>query len=430
MSTTVMIALALLIIFFVLVFMNVPIAISLGISTIATSAIFNIPWNGFGDILYTGMAKYNLLAIPFFILCGAIMDKSGISNRIVKFANCLVGPIPGGLAIVSIIITCFWGAISGSGPATVYALGSILIPAMIRSGYSHAFAASCMAAAASISVIIPPSTTLIVYGVMATTSISDLYLAGILPGIMMGALFCIYAFVISKKRGYKAGKFGTKKEIISTFKESFFGLLSPVFILGSIYAGIATPTESAVIGCIYSLIIGSLVYKGLNKKMVVEAFTQASKDTATLMLIIGCASCFSWLITSKGIANLASAAIISVSSSKYILVFLCAVILVIAGCFLDSISIIYIFYPLLWPVISSLGYSSIWFGVVLSMAIAIGMATPPVAVNIYPACNLAGIKMQQIVKDILGFVAMDFVAIALVIFVPQIIDCLPMFFAS
>lgn len=353
------------------------------------------------------------------------MDRSGISNRIVKFANCLVGPIPGGLAIVSIVLTCFWGAISGSGPATVYALGSILIPAMIRSGYSPAFAAACMAASASISVIIPPSTTLIVYGVMAATSISDLYLAGILPGIMMGGLFCLWAFIVSKKRGYSAGKFGTAAEIWATFKESFFGILSPVFILGSIYAGIATPTESAVIGCLYSLIIGIFVYKGLNLRNLLGVFTQAAKDTSTLMLIIGCASCFSWLITSKGIAGVASAAIISVSGNTYILAFLCAVILLIAGCFLDSISIIYIFYPLLWPVISSLGYSSIWFGVVLSMAISVGMATPPVAVNIYPACNLAGIKMQDIIRDILGFVFMGFLSMIIVLFIPQIIDCLP-----
>lgn len=430
MSQTMMIGLTLLILFLILVALNIPIAVCLGVSSLITMLVFNIPYNGFGDILYTGMSKYSLLAVPFFILAGTIMDKSGTSKRIVDFANCLVGPIPGGLAIVSIILTCFWGAISGNGPATVYALGSVLIPAMIRSGYSAPFAAACIAAASAISVVIPPSTTLIVYGVMSNTSISDLYLAGFAPGILMGALFCLVAFIVSKKRGYSAGKFGTPSEIWHCFKRSFFGLLAPVFILGSIYAGIATPTESAVIGSVYAFIVGAFIYKGFQIKEIWEVFKSSAKSTASLMLIIGCASVFSWLVTSKGIASAVSAALMSVSDNRYVLGFLCALILLIAGFFLDGISITYLFYPCLWPVVSDMGYSSIWFGVVLSMAIAIGMATPPVAVNIYPACHLAGIKMKDIVKDIIPFVIMGFASLIIVLFFPQIIDFLPVLFGN
>ena len=422
MSTAATIGLTLLAIFMVLVVLNVPIAVCLGISTLVTSVIFHVPYQGFGDILYTGIAKSSLLAVPFFILCGAIMEKSGTSARIVKVANCLVGPIPGGLAVMSIILTCFWGAISGNGPATVYALGSVLIPAMISAGYSPAFAAACIAASSAISVVIPPSTTLIVYGVMAGASVSDLYLAG----IMMGALMCGWAIFISIKRNYRgADHFGSKEEILKTLKDSWLGLLAPVFILGSIYAGIATPTESAVIGCVYAMIIGTFAYRGIKFKNLLEIFKSSAKSTATLMLIIGCASCFSWLVTSQGIAGAVSSALMGISNNKYVLGFLCALILLIAGFFLDGISISYLFYPLLWPVVSALGYSNIWFGVVLSMAIAVGMATPPVAVNIYPACHLAKIKMSEITKDIFGFVAMGFLAMIIVLFVPQIIDFMP-----
>lgn len=426
MSTAATIGLTLLAIFMVLVVLNVPIAVCLGISTLVTSVIFHVPYQGFGDILYTGIAKSSLLAVPFFILCGAIMEKSGTSARIVKFANCLVGPIPGGLAVMSIILTCFWGAISGNGPATVYALGSVLIPAMISAGYSPAFAAACIAASSAISVVIPPSTTLIVYGVMAGASVSDLYLAGFVPGVMMGALMCGWAIFISIKRNYRgADHFGSKEEILKTLKDSWLGLLAPVFILGSIYAGIATPTESAVIGCVYAMIIGTFAYRGIKFKNLLEIFKSSAKSTATLMLIIGCASCFSWLVTSQGIAGAVSSALMGISNNKYVLGFLCALILLIAGFFLDGISISYLFYPLLWPVVSALGYSNIWFGVVLSMAIAVGMATPPVAVNIYPACHLAKIKMSEITKDIFGFVAMGFLAMIIVLFVPQIIDFMP-----
>lgn len=425
MTTAAVVGLTLLGIFIFLLVLNVPIAVCLGVSSVITMLIFKVPYAGFGDILYTGMAKYSLLAVPFFILAGTLMEKGGTSKRIVEFANCMVGPIPGGLAIVSIILTCFWGAISGNGPATVYALGSVLIPAMIASGYSPAFAAAAIAASSAISVVIPPSTTLIVYGVMSGTSISDLYIAGFVPGIMMGLLMCVYTFFVSKKRGYKGGTWGTRKEVWRTFKRSFWGLLSPVIILGTIYAGICTPTESAVIGCVYSFVIGAFVYRGLRWRELVQVFKSAAKSTASLMLIIGCASVFSWLVTNQGIAGAVSKALMSVSSNKYVLGFLCAFILLIAGFFLDGISISYLFYPLLWPVVSSLGYSSLWFGVVLSMAIAVGMATPPVAVNIYPACHLAKIKMKDITKDIFGFVAMGFLSMLIVLLIPEIIDFLP-----
>ncbi len=237
MSTAVAIAIFMLIAFFVLVFANVPITVCLGVASLATMFIFGIPIASVTDIVYTGLSKYALLAVPFFILAGGIMEKSGTSSRIIKFANCMVGPSPGGLAIVSIILTCFWGAISGNGPATVYALGTILIPAMVLSGYSPAFAAAVMAASSAISVVIPPSTTLIIYGVIAGQSISDLYMAGFLPGLFMGALFIVYAYVVSKKRGYGGGQKTNRKEVWKTFKESFWGLLTPVIILGGIYGG-------------------------------------------------------------------------------------------------------------------------------------------------------------------------------------------------
>ncbi len=421
------IGITLLIIFFILVALSAPISVSLGLSTIITMILFNqgSMISMYANMMFSGMAKYTMLAVPFFILAGVIMDKSGISKRIVKLANLMVGPIPGGMALVSIIVTTFWGALSGSGPATVVALGSILIPGMIEAGYKPGFAAATIAASAAISVVIPPSITLVAYGVSAGDSISNLFMGGVIPGLLMGVTFLGYAFIVSVKRGYRGSHFGSRKEIWAAFKDASWGLLSPVIILGGIYGGIVTPTEAALIAVFYSLFVGVFIYKDFDLKTIWGIMANAANSSASIMIIMANASVLTWLVQSQGIATIVSNALMGISDNRYIIMLTMVFIMLIAGFFIDGISITYIFVPLFLPVVNSLGFSSLAFGVIMSMAIAIGFTTPPVAVNLYPACNIANIKLSAISKEVIGYVLAGLVAVVACVFFEDIILFLP-----
>ena len=419
------IGLILLILFFLLVLMNIPIAVSLGLSTIITMILYGIPLGMYLDTINAGLSKYTLLAVPFFILAGFIMEKSGISKRIIAFARLLTGPVPGGLGIISIVVTLFWGAISGSGPATVAALGSILIPAMIEDGYDKGFAAALIAASSAVAVVIPPSINLVVYGVISGDSIGTLFISGIIPGILMGICFIVYAFIYSMRHGYRGERFGTVKEVLHGFREAIWGLFSPIIILGGIYGGIFTPTEAAVVAVIYSLLIGLFVYKEFNVKDLWHILADAGVSSASILIIMANAGAMTWLITSQGIATRFGTALLGVSDHRIVILLLIDLMVIIAGVFIDGISIAYIFVPLFLPVVTQLGMSSIWFGVVLTVGIAIGFTTPPVAVNLYPACRIANIPLGKISKEIIGFVAAGVVALILITIFPDIVLLLP-----
>lgn len=417
--------LILLVIFFVMLFLRIPIAVSIGLSTLVTMLISGMPIGSFASQMLTGTQKYTLLAMPFFILAGNIMTHSGISKRIVNFANLLCGDIPGGIAIISIIVTVFWGALSGSAPATVVALGMVLIPGMIEAGYSPAFAAATIACSAAISVVIPPSIPMVAYGVVQGASIGDLLLGGVFPGLLMGLACIVWAFVVSKKRGYKGARFGTGKEIWKGFKDAFWGLITPIIILGGIYGGFVSPTEAAVIACVYSLIVGLFIYKDFKIKDLRKILAESANSSASIMLILATASMLAYLLTVSGIGSAVTAAVAGVSSSKWVTMLFILIIIFIAGFFLDAISIIYIFAPLLTPIATQLGYTSVEFGVIMIMGIAVGFATPPVATNLYPACKIADITIVEITKEVWGFVFAMIVSCIIVIFLPQIVSWLP-----
>lgn len=415
----------LLILFFAMLMLKIPIAISIGLSTLGVMLLNGNSIQSYANMMMSGTQKYTLLAMPFFILAGIIMDHSGISRRIVKFANLCCGPIPGGIAIISIIVTTFWGALSGSAPATVVALGMILIPGMIEAGYSAAFAAACIASSAAISVVIPPSIPMVAYGVVQGASIGDLLLGGVFPGILMGATCCLWAFLVSKKRGYRGDKFGTPKELWNGFKEAFWGLLSPVIILGGIYGGFVSPTEAAVIACVYSLFVGIFIYKDFKITRLWRILGDAANSSASIMLILANASLLAYFLTISGIGAVVTNAVSSFSSSKWVTMLLILFIIFIAGLFLDAISIIYIFAPLLTPIAVNLGYSLVEFGVIMIMGIAVGFATPPVATNLYPACKIANITIIEISREVWGFVFAMIVACIICILCPGIVSWLP-----
>jgi C4-dicarboxylate transporter DctM subunit len=417
--------LLLVIVFFALLGLSVPIAVGLGLSTILTMLIAGIPIDMYADVMYAGIGKFTLLAIPFFIMAGLVMEKAQISVKIVNFAKLVLGPIPGAMGIVAVGVTVFWGAISGSGPATVVALGAVLIPAMIDTGYSRSFAAAIIAASSGISVIIPPSIIFVLYGVIAGASVGKLFLAGVLPGLLMGTCFAIWVFIVSVKRGYKGIRFGTPQEIAKAFKEAIWGIMAPVFILGGIYGGIFSPTEAACFATVYSIIIGVFVYRTIRLRELWSVMAKSAVSSASILIIVSSATVLAWLLTAYKIAATVSETLLALSGSPILLIFIILLILLIAGFFMDGGSICYIFVPLLLPIILKLGYDIIWFGVIMSCAASVGMITPPVAVNLYPAANVAGCTMGQISKAAVGFVVAGTIAMIIVAMVPNIALWLP-----
>ncbi len=405
---------------------NTPIAVGLGMASLITIYLIDAPIAVFPTTMYAATAKFALLAIPFFILAGVVMEAAGVSSRLIKFANVCVGHITGGLAIVGVITCCFFAAISGSGPATVAALGAILIPAMVDAGYDKGFSSALMANAGAIGIIIPPSIAFVVYGVIAEVSIGKLFMAGVVPGLLVGAALCVVSYIYSKKRGYGGnGKRASGTEIWAAFKDAAWGLMTPVIILGGIYGGIFTPTEAAGVAAVYGLFVGFFVYKELNMVKLKKLLIDSSVGSAVVMLIVSSASLFAWLITTEGAAQAASAAMMEFSKERWVILLIINIIVLIAGCFLDAISIFYILLPIFLPIMKMLNVDPILFGVILTVNVAIGQITPPVGVNLYVACNIADLSLTEISKSIMPFLIASLAALVLITFIPAISLWLP-----
>ena len=422
-----MVAAILFISFAVLLLMGAPIAVCLG-----TSSVVAMIAQGAGRPLDTVMSslpmivsastsKFVLLAIPFFILAGNIMEKAGISEKLIKLAEACVGHIRGGLAIVCVIVACFFAAISGSGPATVAALGVIIVPAMIKSGYKPAFSAALMAAAGAIGVIIPPSITFVVYGSIADTSIGDLFIAGLVPGLLMGFALMVVALLVGRKSDLKTLPKASRKERWLAFKDAFWGLMMPVIILGGIYGGIFTPTEAAAVSVVYGLFVGIFIYKKIRLKEFYALLLDTTSTTATVMFITAAASLFAYVLTRARLDVAISSALQNATGGHVIVFFIIVnIILLIAGCFLDSTAALYIFTPLFVPVAQALGVTLIHLGVVMIVNLAIGLFTPPVGVNLYVACGVGNVNLKQISKAVVSLIIAALIVLLLVTYIPKI----------
>jgi len=417
--------------FAVLLIIGTPIAACLGVSSILSMLVIgagrsvNVVLGTVPQLVSAACSKSVLLAIPFFILGGNIMEKSGISGKLIHLAETCVGHLKGGVAMVCVIVACFFAAISGSGPATVAALGLILIPAMVKSGYSVSFSAALMATAGAIGVIIPPSITFVVYGAISDTSIGSLFLSGVIPGLMMGAALVIVALFIGRKADLKRLPKASGKERWLAFKDAFWGLLMPIIILGGIYGGVFTPTEAAAVSAVYGLFVGTVIYRTIKMKQFIRILIDSASTTATVMFITAAATLFAYVLTrarldvaiSNGLINFAG-------GNKVVFLIIVNVILLIAGCFLDSTSALYIFTPLFIPVAEQLGINLVHFGTIMIVNLAIGLVTPPVGVNLYVACGIGEIDLKKISVAVVPLLIAALVVLLLVTYIPALSMCL------
>lgn len=409
-------------IFFVLLFIGVPIGYAIGIATVITIAVFT-PLSPMiiAQNAIAGVDSFPLLAIPFFMLAGNLMRSGGIARRLVDFFQSIIGHVTGGLGMVTIVVCMFFAAISGSAVATVSAVGAFMIPEMVKHGYSKSFAAAITAAAGTIGVIIPPSIPFVIYGVVANASITKMFTAGILPGVLMGVALMIVCYIVSKKNGYVGSdERKSAKEIWTAFKEAFWAILSPVIILGGIYSGIFTPTEAAVVSVVYSLIVGVFIYKELDYKETYVAFRDAIDVNGATTFMIGLSAAFAVLLTLEKIPLKIAMFITGLSDNGIIILLLINAFLLLVGMFIDNIPATIILSPILLPVAVKLGMDPITFGVMLTMNLAIGFCTPPYGINLFVASAISKVDMGLLSRKILWPIIGLLAVLALVTYVDPV----------
>jgi C4-dicarboxylate transporter DctM subunit len=405
---------------------GVPIGTSLGVSAVVTIAAFNLGIEMIGINFSSGIASFPLLAVPFFILAGVILDRAGLAATIARFFELLMGRATGGLAMVAVFTCMFWGALSGSGPATTAAVGLILIAPMIKHGYDKHFAGAVIANASDLSIIIPPSIAFIIYGSITSVSVSALFLAGVIPGILIGLGTALTAFLISKKRGYRGmNRRGNPMEILAAFRQAIWAILSPVIILGGIYSGIFTPTEAAVVSVFYSLFVAACIYRSISWKSLIEILVEAAVTSSVIMFTVAFAGIFSWTASVTGFIDRAADIIVSLSPNAFTMIILINILLLILGMFIDAISISYLVMPILIPVLAAFHVDPVWYGVIFVTALAIGQATPPVGVNLFTIANLIKGDMDSVALESIPFVFMEILILIVISLLPGLSLFLP-----
>ncbi|HCR98136.1 MULTISPECIES: TRAP transporter large permease [Halomonas] len=406
----------------VLLILNVPVGIAIGLACVVTILSFGMLSDLYvAQTLVTATDSFPIMAIPLFILAGDLMGAGGVSRRILEVANAFFGRITGGLAIVTVIVCMFFAAVSGSGPATVAAVGSMVIPAMLQAGYSKSFILGLVAAAGSIGVIIPPSIPMVLYGVTTGTSITNMFLGGILPGLLIGFMLIIYAYVYSRKMGWKgnAAKFDGRKTLILMW-EAKWALLNPVIILGGIYAGVFTPTEAAAVAAVYAFICGVVIHRELKARDIFKTIARSCATTGTVMVILGCASTFARILTIERIPSTIADLMLQLSLEPVALLLLILVLLLLVGCVMDTTPAILVLAPILYPVVTAVGIDPIHFGVIMVVSLAIGFITPPLGINLFVAARIGSTSLGTVIHGVLPFVIIMILALIIITFVPSL----------
>jgi len=412
--------------FFLFLIIGVPIGLSIGLAAMVAFLKAGIPLQLVPQTMFEGNNAFSLVAVPFFILAGDLLAHGGISERIVAFAEAGLGRIRGGLSIVSVLASMFIAAISGSGAATTAAVGASLLPELKERKYDVDFSAALIASAGTIGVVIPPSVPMVLYAVIAGESVAKLFLGGFIPGILMGLGLIFWAIYIAKKRQYPAGRKYTPKEALKKFVSAIWGLMTPVLILGGIFSGIFTPSEAAGIAVAYTVFVAVFVYKALDFKKFYRLVVNAGVTSALIMFIIATSKVFGWGLAFYQIPQSIAGAMLSMTHNNTFFVYLIIdFIILIAGMFMETASALIILTPIFLPAIAGVGGNLVHFGVVLTMGLAIGMATPPVAIDIYVASAITGLPMGKITKPIIPMVLILIGVFLIITFVPQIVLLIP-----
>jgi C4-dicarboxylate transporter DctM subunit len=422
-----MVSIVLFLSLFVFLVLNLPVAIAIGMATLmAIIAGGNLSSLYLSQNLTAAVNSFPLLAVPLFVLAGELMSSGGISKRLLNVANVFLGRITGSLAMVTVAICMFFAAISGSAPATVAAVGSMVVPTMLEKGYSKKFTLGLLACAGSIGVIIPPSIPMVIYGINTGTSIAGMFMAGFLPGILIGLALMAWSYFYCKKKGWKGDdeKFTFKRAVTAVW-DAKWALINPVIILGGIYGGIFTPTEAASVAAVYAFVCGVFIYREQKLSEIFKTIGSACLTTGTTMVIVGCATLFTLILTMEEIPTMVTQAIISITDNKILILLMINLLLLIVGCFMDTISAILVLGPILLPVALLVGLNPIHFGIIMVVNLAIGFVTPPLGFNLFVAARVGEEPVETVTSGIVPFFIVMIICLLVLTFIPGISMVLP-----
>lgn len=412
-------------VFFVLLFAGIPIAFALGISSAAYLFTAGIPLTIVPQRMFAGMDSFVLLCIPGFILAGNLMNVGNITEHIVRFSNAVVGHIRGGLGLANVGGSMIFGGISGTAVADAASVGAVMIPGMAKSGYDKPFAAAVTAASSTIGPIIPPSVPMIIVGSLSGISVGRMFMAGVVPGILLALGMMMTVYVLAVKRGYPREKRATLKEILIEGKSAFWALLMTFIILYGIIGGFFTPTEASIVACLYALVVGLFVYKGLNWRNLPGLFVDAALTSAALMMLVGLANLFGWILTSERIPQMIADGILGISDNPLMVILILNLILLFVGTFMETIAALIILFPALLGVATGVGVDPVHFGIMAVLNLMIGLTTPPVGICLFVVSGIGEIRMSQVARAIIPFLLCNLAVLGLVMYIPAISLWLP-----
>ena len=415
-------AIALFVVLFLLLLSTAPISVALGLSTFLYFFYYTtLPLTQVPESLFNAINSFPLMAIPFFVLAANIMTYGGISRRLIDAVNAVVGQLPGGLAMTAVLSCMFFASISGSSPATVVAVGTLLIPAMAEAGYGREFPAGLISTSGALGILIPPSITLIVYGVATEQSIGDLFLAGVVPGIMSAILLLGLVFFTARRRGFRGQETSMSgKERLTAFRDASLSLLLPIFVLGGIYGGIFTPTEASAMAVLYAFLVATFVYREMNLKDLYTVALRSVRASAMIMFIIANAILFSFVLTSEQIPNQITDLFLGWDLQKWSFLLIINILLLVLGTFMETTSVVLILAPILLPVATHLGVNPIHLGVLMVMNLEVGMITPPLGLNLFVGSGISGLSVLRVAKAAFPSALVLLFALFLVTYVPDI----------